>query len=363
MKVLQVGMGDHAGGVEAFVMNYYRRLSNRAEFHFVSMYGNIAYRDEIEALGGRVYIVPNVKRDYKGYVSQMREILKRERYDVVHVNMLSAANILPLRLAKEAGVPKIIAHAHNASAPGIVRQLMHRYNRSKVTRYATTYCTCGKKAGEWMFPAKVHDRIYQINNAIEISKYAYQKELRDQIRKEQKIAENDIVVGHIGRFEVQKNHTGLLDHFAAYHSKEPQTVLLCVGDGVLLKEMKERARTLGILDAVRFAGHQTEIGAYLSAMDIFCLPSLFEGLPFTLVEAQANGLRCVISDTITAECILVEDAVTSVPLSGADGRWTEAFSEAAEKGRIPQETVCKGIQTRHYAIEEAADRLFAIYQE
>ena len=135
MKILQVGLGNNPGGMEAFVMNYFRELAKQGiSFDFVSMYGTIAHEEEILKLGGRVFYVPNVKKDYFGYVKAFRELLARECYDVVHVNMLSAANIVPLRLAKEAGVGKVIAHSHNASAPGLVRKLMDGMNRPKLNR-------------------------------------------------------------------------------------------------------------------------------------------------------------------------------------------------------------------------------------
>ena len=119
MRVLQVGLGNIGGGLEAFVMNYYRELSKMdVQFDFVCMYGKIAYEKEIKTLGGRIFYVPNVKKNYLGYVKRFKQILKKGNYDVVHVNMLSAANIVPLRLASKAGVRKVIAHSHNSSCPG-----------------------------------------------------------------------------------------------------------------------------------------------------------------------------------------------------------------------------------------------------
>ena len=140
MKILQVGLGNNPGGMEAFVMNYFRELARQGvSFDFVSMYGTIAYEKEILELGGRVFYVPNIKKDYFGYIKAFRKLLSREKYDVVHVNMLSAANIVPLRLAKQAGVRKVIAHSHNASAPGIVRKLMDGMNRPRIQEHKVTY--------------------------------------------------------------------------------------------------------------------------------------------------------------------------------------------------------------------------------
>lgn len=144
-------MGNNPGGVESFVMNYYRELVYQdVQFDFLCMYGKIAYEEEIKSLGGQVFSVPNVKKDYFGYVREVRAILATGNYDAVHINMLSAANIVPLRLAHEAGVKRILAHSHNSSAPGLLRKAMDRWNRPKIHRYADTLLACSEKAGAWL---------------------------------------------------------------------------------------------------------------------------------------------------------------------------------------------------------------------
>ena len=173
MKILQVGLGNNPGGMEAFVMNYFRELARQGvSFDFVSMYGTIAYEKEILDLGGRVFYVPNIKKDYFGYIKAFRKLLSREKYDVVHVNMLSAANIVPLRLAKQAGVRKVIAHSHNASAPGIVRKLMDGVNRPRMKHYVNEKFACSEKAGRWLFGDKAFERgeVTLVANAIETDK-------------------------------------------------------------------------------------------------------------------------------------------------------------------------------------------------
>ena len=171
MKVLQIGMGNNPGGVEAFVMNYYRQLSLKGiRFDFVSMYGEIAFHQEILSLGGQVFLVPNVKKDYFGYVKAMKEILAEGRYDVVHVNMLSAANILPLWSGKKRrqAVGKAIAHSHNASAPGMLRRRLDQWNRPKISGSADVLAACGEKAGRWLFGDQAYEQgqVVLLSNAI-----------------------------------------------------------------------------------------------------------------------------------------------------------------------------------------------------
>ena len=187
MKILQVGLGNNPGGMEAFVMNYFRELAKQGiSFDFVSMYGTIAHEQEILKLGGRVFYVPNVKKDYFGYVKAFRELLQREKYDIVHVNMLSAANIVPLRLAKQAGVGKVIAHSHNASAPGLVRKLMDKWNRPGLNRYADMKLACSETAGRWLFGDSVFERgeVTVVSNAIDTRKYSFSLENREAVRRQ-----------------------------------------------------------------------------------------------------------------------------------------------------------------------------------
>ena len=208
MKILQIGMGNVAGGLEAFVMNYYRVLVRMdVQFDFVCMYDKIAYEDEIYRLGGKVYYVPNVKRDYRGYAKSLKQILRKEKYDAVHVNMLSAANIVPLRIAHTMGVKKVIAHSHSSSCPGVIRNLMDSWNRPRISRYATDKVACAEIAGRWMFGSKAFEQgeVTVIQNAICADKFSFSAEERKLLREEMGW-QGKTVIGHVGRFDIPKNH-------------------------------------------------------------------------------------------------------------------------------------------------------------
>ena len=364
MKILQVGLGNNPGGVEAFVMNYFRELSKQGiSFDFVSMYGTIAYEAEILHLGGRVFYVPNVKKDYFGYVKAFRELLRREQYDVVHVNMLSAANILPLRLAKEAGVKKVIAHSHNASAPGVIRKILDKWNRPKLNRYADEKFACSETAGRWLFgnPAYENGEVTLVANAIGTEKYGFSLENRGEIRRKLGLRD-ELLIGHVGRFQVQKNHEAIVRIFGKVCKEDSNARLCLIGDGELKEQVGQKLQELGILDKVIFAGVCQDVERYLSAMDVFLFPSLFEGLPFTLLEAQANGLPCLITDTITREAVLSEENVRSLSLEEADEKWADALLALAKKGRIPNETAAKRLADAHFDIHREASRLLELYE-
>ena len=329
MKILQVGLGNNPGGMEAFVMNYFRELARQGvSFDFVSMYGTIAYEKEILELGGRVFYVPNIKKDYFGYIKAFRKLLSREKYDVVHVNMLSAANIVPLRLAKQAGVRKVIAHSHNASAPGIVRKLMDGVNRPRMKHYVNEKFACSEKAGRWLFGDKAFERGE---------------------------------VGHVGRFQIQKNHEAILRIFHEIQRKEPAARLCLIGDGELKEQIQEQAKKAGVLDKIIFTGVCQDVERYLSAMDVFLFPSLFEGLPFTLLEAQANGLPCVISDQITGEAVLSRENVTMISLAESPEKWAKAVFKMKEAGRIEREEAARRLAEAGFDIHKEGQKLMLLY--
>lgn len=364
MKVLQVGLGNNPGGVETFALNYNRELAKKGVvFHYVSMYGAIAYEDEIRQLGGKIFIVPNVKKNYFGYVKAFKKILAEGNYDVVHVNMLSASNIVPLRLAKAAGVKKVIAHSHNGSTPGLIRKVMHRMNQPKIFGYANVLLACGNEAAKFMFGEKYCDKneVSVVANAIDVEKHLFSEGERDALRGVLGW-EDSLVIGHVGRFGVQKNHAAIVEIFREVVKLEPKARLCLVGDGELRLEIEQKLKEYGIYEKVHFAGVQREVWRYLSAMDVFLFPSLFEGLPFVLVEAQANGLPCVVSDTVSEEAFLT-DEVTTLSLQQCYADWAEKIIDYSKHIRPDIDETRDVLKRAHFDIDVEAERLLRLYQE
>lgn len=364
MKTLQVGLGNNPGGVESFVLNYYRELSSqKIQFDFICMYDKIAYEEEIRELGGHVYYVPNVKKDYFGYVREFRRVLEKGNYDVVHVNMLSAANIVPLRLAQQAGVKKVIAHSHSVFAPGLVRKLMNLWNRPRIGKYANIKAACGRKAGEWMFGKQAYENqeVLLIQNAISLEKYLFSEEHRKNIR-ESLGWQRKLVVGHVGRIEAEKNHKKIVEIFHEMVKKEPEAVLCLVGNGSLKQEIERDAACYGISEKVFFAGVRKDVERLLSVMDVFLFPSLHEALGFTLIEAQANGLPCVVSEAVPEEaCIAGNVARLSLEL-GADV-WAKQALKCQRSDSWEAALTRDHLTERHFNIEKEANALMRLYQE
>ena len=366
MRILQIGMGNVAGGLEAFVMNYYRVLIHMdVQFDFVCMYDKIAYEEEIQKLGGKIFYVPNVKKHYHGYIKELRKILQENEYTAVHVNMLSAANIVPLRVAHEMGVKKVIAHSHSSSCPGLIRNLMDSFNRPFIARYATDMVSCGELAGKWMFGEKnfLKGKVTVVNNAIQAEKFSFSSEDREQLRREMGW-EDKIVIGHVGRFDIPKNHDRMIDILQQFVKKNRNVVLCLVGpkEG-LYTQIKNKTEKKGLENNVYFAGRQKSIRRYLSAMDVFLFPSVFEGVPFALIEAQANGLSCVMSEAVSEEAVVVPERIIRLSLEETDQTWAAAVEEMSSLEREDAAQIKRKLTEAHFNIETEAGRLKELYQD
>ena len=292
------------GGVESVVMNYYRHIDRtKIQFDFICDEDstNIPY-EEIEKMGGKVILIPQYQKVFK-YHKKLKEVLKSGGYKIVHSH-INTLSVFSLFAAKCAGVPVRIAHSHSTTnkkekKKNLLKQVLRPF--SKV--FATDYMCCSELAGRWLFGNKEYDNgnVYLLNNAIDLDKFKYDEEIRKKKRKELNIEDDTLVIGHVGRFVEQKNHRFLIDIFNEVHKQKEKSILLLAGQGPLMEEMKEKVKILGIEDSVKFLGQRNDINELYQAFDVFCLPSLYEGLPVVGIEAQATGLLCVFSDDMTKE--------------------------------------------------------------
>ena len=332
IRVLQIGMYDHIGGIETYLMNYYRNINkNMIQFDFINMYNHLCFETEIKELGGRIYNVCNVKNNPIKYCIELYNILINENYKIVHINMLSAANILPILISKLAKIPNIIIHSHNSNIPkGMIRKILHLINKNIINKLATIFWACSETAGKWLFGNKVKFEI--INNAISIREFKYDEKIRENIRKKLKL-ENKFVIGHVGRFSEQKNHIYIIKVFQELLKKENNAILLLVGSGGLLEKFEKMTKEMRIDKKIMFIGEKNNIEKYYQAMDIFILPSQFEGFPVVGIEAQVNGLPCIFSNTITKE-IKCNKNIEFIGISDKEIRiWTDTILKMKKSGR------------------------------
>lgn len=325
IRVLQIIGIVAGGGVEAVVMNYYEHIDRtKVQFDFIVHNDNIIdITPKVEAMGGRVYKVTPYYKNPIAFMWDIYKVIKRHHYRIVHSNM-NTLSAFSLFAAWAAGAPVRILHNHSTSSPGETkRNIMKVMLRPFARLFATHYFACSRLAGEWMYGRKMMDigKVKIVNNAIDLKKYEFNPRKREILRKELGL-NDEFVIGHVGRFMFQKNHEFLIDVFEEACKKKSHMVLLLIGDGPLRSAMEEKVRKLGLTDHVKFLGLRNDVQDLYNVMDIFVLPSHYEGLPVVGVEAQANGLPCLFSTKVTKETHLTHLA-QFLDLATGTSKWAE----------------------------------------
>lgn len=357
LRILHVVTDMNRGGLETMLMNYYRAIDkNKIQFDFLTHRSYKAdYDDEIKEMGGIIYHLPRlnpISRQYKKALNNFFD--KHTEYQIIHVHQDCMSSIV-LKAAKKYGVKVRIAHSHTSSQTMDVKYPIKLFYKRFISRYATQLMACSKEAGEWMFQGA---KFVVLNNAIKTSDYTYNENKRDKIRKELNIAVDELVIGHVGRFSPPKNHLFLLDVFYEIQ-KDVKAKLVLVGDGCLRSEIVNKIERLGIEDKVLLMGVRKDVDCLLQGMDVFVFPSIYEGLPVTLIEAQASGIPCIISDKVPIECKKTS-LVKQVKLKEDIKIWRDMTIEASKVRRID---TSKDIVNAGYDIETNAVLLTNYYYE
>lgn len=355
IRVLQVVSNMNCGGSQAMLMNYYRNIDrDKVQFDFLEHYQSNAYYDnEITVLGGKIYHLPMMQPFSIAYRRALKQFFDAHtEYRVIHVHLNCLCSIV-LKEAQKHGVPVRIAHSHSTAQEKDLKYPIKMFYRKYIPKYATHLFACSEAAGEWLFRGA---KFQILRNAIDAKLYQYNPQKRGEVRKQIGIQENTTLVGHVGRFEIPKNHAYLIDIFSEIQ-KRVDAKLLLVGNGPLRGEMEKKAAELGIADNVVFAGERSDVPDLLQAMDVFVLPSTREGLPVTIVEAQAAGLPCLISDKVPIECS-VTDLVRQIKLSELPEFWAEKAVKAARRNR---KNTYEEIKTAGYDIQNNAELLKRVY--
>lgn len=341
VRVLHVLGGTSLGGAESRIMDLYRQIDrSRVQFDFLVHSDEQPrkpqfYDEEIQELGGHIYVLPKMKLyNYGAYRQAIKKFFKEHHeFVAVHGHMTSTAGIY-LPIAKQYGIPRTIAHARSAGVDKGLKGLATRMMRLRLADKAEDCFACSKEAAVSVFGQSAYDKgkVTLFPNAIDPDKFAYSEQKRRYIRDELGIGER-FVVGHVGRFHHSKNHEYLSHVFASFYEKYRQlsgreAVLLLLGEGGLMEPTRELCRELGIGKNVIFAGNRGDVETYYNAMDLFCFPSRFEGLPGTVVEAQASGLPCFVSDRVTRE-VGITDLVRYESIDESPECWADLMLEKA----------------------------------
>ena len=303
---------------------------------------------------GPVNILPHRKKNVKAYLSHLKKLLKAKRYDAVHIHGNSATMMMDVMTIRMCGIRRIILHSHNTTCNHIA---VHKILRKPMLWVVSDRLACGKDAGRWMYGNK---SFVILNNAIDLEKYQFDPEIRRIVRLQLGIKDDVIVVGHAGHFTKQKNHSFLLDVFKDYHDRHPASILMLVSDGPDFEIIKQKANQYGLKDSVLFLGRRSDMQNLYQAMDCFVLPSLWEGLPVVLLEAQASGLPIFASDTITTE-VKCTNNIRFISLDKGSKEWSSIIENAMDSAERNDTKVLQQMKEHGFSILEEAEKLRTIY--
>ena len=328
IRVLHVIGIMNRGGAETMIMNLYRHIDrSKVQFDFVENSREpAAFDEEILSLGGRIYRCPHYNgKNHFTYVKWWNDFFKAhpKEYPIVHGHLGSTASIY-LSVAKKYGA-YAIAHSHSSGTDHSLHAKLYQIMSYNTRNVADYFFACSEVAGKDRFGSKVTSGSHYavLNNAIDVNRFSYNPSVRNAVRDELGIGQIQLVVGHIGRYTKEKNHEFILKIFSELKKMDSNARLLMVGDGKLRTHIMQMAEQASLSSDVIFTGVRSDVERLVQVMDVFVLPSLYEGLPVTMVEAQAAGLPCIISDKVPPECILTEGLVDIMTLSASPKAWAE----------------------------------------
>lgn len=355
IRVLHILNAMNRGGVETTLMNIFRLIDrDKVMFDFLLHTDKeCAYNDEIRSLGGRIYYIPPRNEGItKNKKAAKRFFLEHPEYKIIHMHVGSLSYITPLITAKKMGVPYRIIHSRNTQQGGSwLHKYIHKVNRLNIDKYATNYFACSDLAAKWFYGSKKLD-VQIINNGIIAEKFVYNEEVRKKVREQFNI-NNKLVIGNVGRFHPQKNHLYLIDIFNEILKRDKDSVLMLIGEGTYKNVIEEKVKNLGLSDKVIITGNRPDIPELLQAFDAFVMPSFYEGLPGSVIEAQGSGLPCFLSDTITKQ-VAVTDLVHFIPIKNPPTYWCEKIFDIiskTERRNTEAEIINVGFDMKHIAIQ------------
>ena len=362
MRILEVCVDLDGGGIDRYLYNYCSRIKTiQFDFALVEQTKTGILEEPIRNLGSNIYYLPRLQDGLTKNYNALKKLLVNNSYDAVHVH-LGVKSFVALCCAKRCGVKSRIVHAHIACEPESIKQRFIRKICATLSKhYATDLAACGIEAAKWVWGEKDYysGKVKIHNNAIDTKQFAFDSEIRRRNRKKLGLT-GKMVVGNVGRICEQKNQIRLLEIFCEIHKRNQHSVLLLIGRDSLNGECEHLAEKLGIYDSVMFLGVRDDVDKLLNVMDVFVFPSLYEGLPFTLVEAECNGVPIVFSDSITRE-LLINNNVEMISLDDTNEDWAIKAFEVYERGREYEGV--RNIKLRGFDLDEEAKKLEEYYKK
>lgn len=361
VRVLVFGMTENPGGVESFLINYYRNVDRKLiQFDFLcNSHEQVAYEDELIKLGGRTFHITARSNDRTTYKNELDELFKSHasEWSAIWVNVCSLANIDYLKVAKKYGIKKRIIHSHNSqNMDSKIRVLLHLFNKRKIEKYATDFWACSNEAAKWFYNDNLIKKVVIVRNAIDVERMRFDKEKRLEIRRRFGL-ENKYVIGNVGRLHFQKNQEFAIDVFYQYFQKHLDSCLVLVGQGVDEEKLKQKVNAYGIEKNVLFTNAQRDIQAWLSCFDLFMFPSRFEGLGIAALEAQANGLPVIASNGVIPTEVKINTNFVFCDLGKGADLWSSIIDKMRNNERLDYKTIKFNFEISGYDIRTEEKKL------
>lgn len=358
MHILVYGMvGNHRGGIETYLLKMNSFMSPEVVFDYVIEESECLHEETIKKRGGKIYRIPSRNSDPMGNIRENKKLLKRLRkeIDIVYFNLSSLSWIEPIRIAKEIGY-KVFVHSHNAqfikNNSSLPYRVVNAINKKRLSSYkGVTRLTCSQPATDFMFMKG--DKVEMIYNAVYVKDFLYNETVRDEKRQELGVERQELLVGFVGRLQDQKNPLYLPKIMMAVLKRKPDAKMVIIGEGEMRSELEMRIKEKGIASSVTLLGNRTDVNQLMQAMDVFVLPSNHEGLPFVIVEAQASGLKCIVSTVVTKEVDYTGN-VQFLELEDDADNWGEAICASSS---IDRKEVSRVAEKSNFNIEIEANRL------
>lgn len=358
IRVLHISYGMDRGGAETLIMNIYRNIDrNKVQFDFLlHSPTKTAYEDEINELGGRIYHIPRFLGFNKlTYDKSLKDFLSNHKeYQIIHDHLMDSATET-FKVAKKLG-RTTIAHSHTVQKYNSISSIVRFFFRMNICKYADYCFACSEEAGIWMYRGK--KKFTVINNAIDTSKYAFNEDTREKVRKSLKLSSSDFVVGTVGRLAKEKNQKRLINIYSQLARQKENSKLIIVGDGRLRRELEQECKTLDIADKVSFLGSRDDIPSLLCAFDLFLFTSYSEGLGISIIEAEASGLPIVMPTSMPQEVDIIKPLIARVDLDSSNNEWVNKILSSPI---IERATQYKKVANVGYDIEENAIALENFY--
>lgn len=320
MHILFCGMSSNRGGKETYIIGMYRELLKYGnQIDFLATDDHIVFEKEIKKNGSKIYHIPGRSKGLSQYKKNLHDLFEKVKFDVLWSHKTTLSSIEEFDAAKSAGVKVRIIHSHCTKNMGNqFTAIMHAINMHRISHLANVFFACSEDAGKYFFGTK---SFQVIRNGFEVNKYQYNKEEEAKVRKTLAL-NNKFVVMHVGRFSPEKNHKFILSVFNQIHNQYTNSVLILCGDGNLLNEIKKETSNQKLDGSVIFLGIRDDIDKIIQCANVFLLPSLHEGIPYSLLEAQAAGVPCVISDNLS-DCVIESNQVKKIPLKSSPSLWAK----------------------------------------